>query len=86
MELKVYVLYWHKWTISAPGIIINNPESILMRTSKKLVTEQIYNFGIVNCNPWCAYSLLVPKQYTFMLELEQVSFYYIAKYWLLAAD
>ena len=26
------VLFWHKWTLSAPGFIINNPESALMRT------------------------------------------------------
>ena len=25
------VLFWHKWTISAPGIIINNPKCTLMR-------------------------------------------------------
>ena len=39
--------------ISAPVIIINNPESTLMRTFIKLVTKQIYNFGIVNYNPCC---------------------------------
>ena len=44
VELKVYVLFWHKWTISAPGIIINNPESTLMRTYIKLVTKQIWIF------------------------------------------
>ena len=45
-----------------------------MRTSIKLVTKQIYNFGIVNYkyNPLCPYSPLVPKQYIFMLVSEQV--------------
>ena len=40
------VLFGHKWTISVHGIIINNPESTLMRTSIKLLTIQIYNYGI----------------------------------------
>ena len=44
--------------------MITNPESILMRTSIKLVTKQIYNFGIVIYDPWCIYSPLVPKQYS----------------------
>ena len=61
------VLFWHKWTISVPLIIINNPEYTLMRAYMKLVTKQIYNFGIVNYNPWCTYPPLVPKQKTFML-------------------
>ena len=30
---------WYKWTISAPGIIINNPEFTLMKTYIKLVTK-----------------------------------------------
>ena len=53
----------NKW----PGITINTPVATLMRTSINLVTKQIYNIGIVKCNPWCTYSPLVPKWDTFML-------------------
>ena len=55
------------WTISAPGIIINNPEAPLMRPDINLVTKQFCNIVFVKCNPWCTYSLLVPKWGTFML-------------------
>ena len=42
------VLFWHKRTISVPGIIIRNHKcTLMMRTSIKLVTKQIYNFGIL---------------------------------------
>ena len=51
----------NKW----PGFIINNPEFTLMRNSIKLVIKEIYNFGIVNYNPWYTYYPLLPKQYTF---------------------
>ena len=61
------VPFSHKWKISAPRIIINNPVATLMRTCINLVTKQIYNPGIVKCNPCCTYSPLVPKQDTFML-------------------
>ena len=54
------------------GIIINNPESNLMRTFIKLVTKQINNFGIVNYNPWCTYSPLELKRDTFLPVSEQV--------------
>ena len=43
-----------------------------MRTYIKLVTKQIYNFGIVNYNAWCTYSPLVPKRDTFLPASEQV--------------
>ena len=43
------VPFGHKWTISAPGITINNPEATLLRTSINLVTKRIYNPGIVKC-------------------------------------
>ena len=39
---------------------------------KKMDFKQIYNFGIVNYNPWCTYSLLVPKRDTFLSVSEQV--------------
>ena len=55
------VPFGHKWTISVPGITINSPVATLMRTSINLVTKQIYNPGIVKCNPWSTYSPLVPK-------------------------
>ena len=45
---KVYCFGTSGQYLSTPGIIINNPESTLMRTYIKLVTKQIYNFGIVN--------------------------------------
>ena len=38
-----------------------------MRTSINLATKQIYNHGIVKCNPCCTYSPLVSNRDTFML-------------------
>ena len=61
------VPFGHKWTKSALGITINNPVATLMRISINLVTKQIYNPGIVKCNPWCTYSPLVPKRDTFVI-------------------
>ena len=57
---KSILLFWHKWTISAPGIIINNPKFTLMRTYIKHVIKQTYNFGIVNFNPWCKRDIFFP--------------------------
>ena len=39
-----------------------HPNEDLLKTCNK----QIYDFGIVNYNPKCAYSQRLPKQYTFM--------------------
>ena len=52
---------------SVPGIIINNPIATLMRTSVNLLTKQIYNPGIVKCNPSCIYSPHVHKRDAFIL-------------------
>ena len=46
------VPFGHKWTISVPGITINNPVATLIRTSINLETKQIYDPEIVKCNSW----------------------------------
>ena len=63
------VPFGHKWTISAPGITINNPVATLMRTSINLGLNKsiIPGLLIVLCNSWWTYSPLVPKRDTFML-------------------
>ena len=74
------VPFGNKWTISAPGIIINNPVASLMRTTINFVIEQIYNPRIVKYNPWCTSSTLMPKWDTFILLMVHLWIALSAKY------
>ena len=57
--------FGHKWRISAPGIIINNPKIIDLFSYKFYVGLHKGGFGIVNYNPRRTYCPRVPNQYTF---------------------
>ena len=56
--------FGHKWRISAPRIVINNPKIIDLFSYKFYVGPHKGGFGIVNYNSIRTYCPLVPKHFT----------------------